>query len=614
MRRAILYTAPIFAGICGDIWLVQKFDSDIAGPVAWVKFLSFALAHAFALAALGYLVLLAVSRVTQHLPQGRTGSLVVAAAGFAVVDILAQSAQFTNHWTLDILRGCAAVTCGLILFSVWMHPRWIEAVRWITVPGVSVTVLLVVTTFGSSALVGTPKYLRESIQAIVIYALGIAWLLLQQEVVPISESRNGQRKSIGAALLAITLCILIDSLAGHKVRWSTTAISEFTRSTRNANRQAWRIVGGRHLPLIDQFIGPALPTIPHLPRPTGESVNCSPLPGSWPVKNVVLLTFDALRNDRYGVPMSLTPSWQRLQQRSIEFTNFKQAATGTSGGLFSFLVGRYPTKRSETPDTFPAVAKARGLALMSTPAATTKGLGLSDAERTDLLLRHMARQDEQNRPFIAHVHYMDLHLPAGAARDGHSYEESMGAIDKELGRVLDYLEEKHLWNSTLLIVSADHGEELRHERGYDSHGYGTTESLFHVPLLIRAPNQQPAQKNALVSSVDVLPTITALLGVGCNYPFHGRSLLELPDPERAVFGSSSSPRPNFKDGLVYSDNHAVWLNDWKLALNRSENALALYNLAEDPRELSNVADSNPAKLHQLRTLLEEHLSTSSDLR
>src|SRR5690606_1037005 len=125
---------------------------------------------------------------------------------------------------------------------------------------------------------------------------------------------------------------------------------------------------------------------------------------------------------------------------------------------------------------------------------------------------------------------------------------------------------------TIVVLTADHGEELRGERGYESHGYGATETLLHTPLFVRVPGVEAGVRGDPVSGVDVLPTLLEALGVQCAYPMHGRSLLREGQPSRATYGSSLFPSPAVSKALIYSDIHAMYDGPWKLIHDRGENA------------------------------------------
>jgi arylsulfatase A-like enzyme len=154
-------------------------------------------------------------------------------------------------------------------------------------------------------------------------------------------------------------------------------------------------------------------------------------------------------------------------------------------------------------------------------------------------------------------------------------DESLAKIDAEIGgydddvlysdgrirEILDEYRKLGLWDSTAVVIAADHGEGLwTREQFYEgtrktavergeaptlvnalqmTHGSQTAIELVHVPLVVKAPGLAPARvRDAWVENVDIAPTLLALCGIERPASMQGRSLLDLArDPRR-------------KDGLV----------------------------------------------------------------
>jgi arylsulfatase A-like enzyme len=130
------------------------------------------------------------------------------------------------------------------------------------------------------------------------------------------------------------------------------------------------------------------------------------------------------------------------------------------------------------------------------------------------------------------------------ARD--AYDDCIAALDAAIGRLLDELARRKLLDNTLVIIAADHGEELGEHR-LVGHGRSLYRDELHVPLLMIRPGQVPSGKIVAepVSLRDLPATVVGLLGLSAGSPFPGRSLAplwETPD---------GSPRP--EPGLVRSE-------------------------------------------------------------
>ena len=109
------------------------------------------------------------------------------------------------------------------------------------------------------------------------------------------------------------------------------------------------------------------------------------------------------------------------------------------------------------------------------------------------------------------------------------YDAAVWQADERLGSVIDVFKSRGLWDNTLMIVVADHGEELGDHGGWQ-HDQSVYEELMHVPLIVRFPQGRFAGRRVsqAVSLVDVMPTIFDVLGKpalaqGCR----GTSLMPL---------------------------------------------------------------------------------------
>src|SRR5207249_5016948 len=84
--------------------------------------------------------------------------------------------------------------------------------------------------------------------------------------------------------------------------------------------------------------------------------------------------------------------------------------------------------------------------------------------------------------------------------------------DAELERLLDGLAALGVRDSTIVVVTADHGEEFQ-EHGKLTHGPDLYDELLHVPLVVVGPGVSPGRVPEQVQGIDVFPTVPALLGL-----------------------------------------------------------------------------------------------------
>lgn len=200
-----------------------------------------------------------------------------------------------------------------------------------------------------------------------------------------------------------------------------------------------------------------------------------------------------------------------------------------------------------------------------------------------------------NKPALQTVQsaaYGELDWPAFAATQTR-FHACNRYIDREIGRVLEAIERTH-GDDTAIIYTSDHGD-MQGAHGLHSKGPMMYQEITNVPFIVRLPDgPRGAVSEAVVSHVDVLPTILELAGNERPESLHGVSLLSvLRDPAASVREAAMISFTRF------AINHDDWgefypirclVSDrFKLAINLLDTD-ELYDLAEDPGELHNLID------------------------
>jgi arylsulfatase A-like enzyme len=198
------------------------------------------------------------------------------------------------------------------------------------------------------------------------------------------------------------------------------------------------------------------------------------------------------------------------------------------------------------------------------------------------------------------------------------YDGSIRAMDYELARLLERLDELGLRDDTLIAFVADHGEEFL-EHGNHWHGHSAYGELVNVPMFVTWPGVVPEGLvvERTTQSIDLMPTLLELARVPVPESAQGMSLLPLlaspDDPSamgwdrRAVFTERKNPPGEETEGTA--DSFAVIADGWKLIWNvvvrddRPE--LELFDHVNDPLNISNVADHHPEVVADLRLQLEQ---------
>lgn len=217
------------------------------------------------------------------------------------------------------------------------------------------------------------------------------------------------------------------------------------------------------------------------------------------------------------------------------------------------------------------------------------------------------------------------------------YDAEIAHTDYAIGMVLDTLKEWDILDNTVIVITADHGEEFLEHR-FVEHGYTLYKETTHIPLIFWGkPVTQPHRVKQRVSSVDILPTVLSLLKVPSDRrDFDGLPLFSINNNVISFFPST---QPYVAELLVQHRNmlRAVVKDNWKYtaslkwtlpearpdlvrmdidAFERDTKrhldiwgpivCEELYDLSNDPGERFNIIASNSGKRDELRKILDRY--------
>ncbi len=179
------------------------------------------------------------------------------------------------------------------------------------------------------------------------------------------------------------------------------------------------------------------------------------------------------------------------------------------------------------------------------------------------------------------------------------YDGEILYTDRSLGEFITFMRERGLYDRTLMVIGADHGQHLG-EHGYSQHGGKPYEAVIRTPLVMRLPARIPAgtRIDTITENVDILPTMAGVLGISVpnGKSFDGRDIFRPPDfPEPA--GRALSP------GFIRTLDH-------KLIIEKETGEEFLYDLKNDPGEENNLAAVKPELAAELRAEWEGALKRS----
>jgi arylsulfatase A-like enzyme len=168
------------------------------------------------------------------------------------------------------------------------------------------------------------------------------------------------------------------------------------------------------------------------------------------------------------------------------------------------------------------------------------------------------------------------------------YDGGIAYVDSEIGRLLTHLRELGLYENTLIIVTADHGEAFG-EHDLMEHALGSVyEDQIRIPLLIKYPGQREVRRcDFLASQVDILPTVLDVAGYPAPAGVQGKSL-RLPRRESdAVFAESQTTSGVELSPRFRGIRRAILTGDLKLET-WTVGPPELYDLSVDPGEEHNL--------------------------
>jgi arylsulfatase A-like enzyme len=188
------------------------------------------------------------------------------------------------------------------------------------------------------------------------------------------------------------------------------------------------------------------------------------------------------------------------------------------------------------------------------------------------------------------------------------YDGNLAYVDREVGELRRALEAAGVWDETVFILAADHGEGLW-EHGFIGHNVQVYESSARIPLIVRLPGgvgPRGERVEALVDLVDIAPTVADVFGVrdqgGADREFQGRSLLPVM--------AGAPGRPFVVSRTVWErPRYALRDGRWTFVYDTANGDEELFDTAADPEERQDVAAQYPLRAAYLRETLLQWVSS-----
>ncbi|HPR62678.1 MAG TPA: sulfatase [Thermoanaerobaculia bacterium] len=193
------------------------------------------------------------------------------------------------------------------------------------------------------------------------------------------------------------------------------------------------------------------------------------------------------------------------------------------------------------------------------------------------------------------------------------YDGEIAYADHHIGRLFSRLKELDLWQDSLIVVMADHGEEFQ-DHGSVHHIRTLYQEVVHVPLLIKLPGRPSSSLRKVVperiSLLDLGPTILRLSNLSAPPSFSGRpfdSLMREPGKDRTIYARTRRHA---------SDKAAIIRQRFKLIhpFGTNHDPEELYDLREDPGEQRSLLQDKTEVADQLRKEIEDYMNPDGSFR
>ena len=365
----------------------------------------------------------------------------------------------------------------------------------------------------------------------------------------------------------------------------------------------------------------------------------SPVPATVPKDfDILVITIDTTRADHlgaYGYARHTSPNLDRLAADGTVFDQGWAHAPSTRYSMPAILTGRMPLDVHydysvnwpgllPTANTFAELLQPLGFAtgaitnyeyfgrqrhfdqgfaeydnenarLHNNDGGPEQSHGSSSKEQTDKAIAFVERHKDQR--WLLWVHYYDPHFAYESHPDAQCqfggdrmalYDGELCFTDLHIGRLLDDLRAKGLYDKTVIVVTGDHGEgfgehPLEPDKGM-THGYHLYTELTKVPLIIKVPGIAPRHTATPAGHVDIMPTLVNLAGGQPDPDMMGRSLVD-------VIAGKDVPRTVFQQ-LSFENN-----NEQRAAIDGR--CHVIYNVSPDTSWEAYRIDTDPTESHDV---------------
>jgi hypothetical protein len=531
----------------------------------------------------------------------------------------------------------AVAFAAVPLLERWMSSSWpSSAGRWLVV-GVLLLVSLVL--HGASHEMAS---IHGGLRIVPFAAVGL-WSLIVALRVALPPGLVPRARTLWAVIAVfVTAGLLANALSPaarivvHRRAAAPSVLVSQLRSLADFDRDGaappW--LGGADCAAFDADIGPRMPDVPG----DGVDQDCSgadaaqapaaaPAGGALPAcagehaepMSILLISIDALPTS--VLRPEVAPNISRLARRSLWFSRAYSGATSTAHSMIALFSGRPSVaatgpslaerlRDSHTTGSYYYFRAANELfepfEVANRQWRDRTPLGakheLTSADVANGALGFLA--DEEGAVFLW-AHFSDPHAPytpplegiGAPLPKGSGYDRLVGYVDFHVGRLLSGLAASPRASRTMVILTADHGEDFG-ARGRQGHGPDLFESAIHVPLAVFVPGCPGALIDMPVSHLDIAPTVMAATGT--------------PNGRWTLFDAAAgSPRPQpvVVETWVGGPARAIVQPRHKLIVDVDTGGRLLFDLERDPGEQDDIYGDDPRVTESLEAAYRGWLET-----
>ena len=366
--------------------------------------------------------------------------------------------------------------------------------------------------------------------------------------------------------------------------------------------------------------------------------------------NIFIIVVDSLRRDyvsSYNPAVQFTPEIARFANESVVMRNSFTRYSGTTLSEPAIWAGSmmlhkhyvqpfHPMNNLEklvetdNYDRFITVDTILRVLLKTSTANHRLDSGMTNWSDQDLCRtapeaeEMIDQRQDTTRPIFLYTQPQNIHVVslerARAVRPPHNYPgfnpsaaTEIKRLDGCFGQFIHYLKSRRLYDNSIVVLTADHGESYG-EFGHSNHAFGLTPQALRIPLIIHVPksmrNEFYVDPEAIAFNIDVTPTLYSLLG---HTPVVNDERLGRPLFTRTKEEHDKYLRDSYLVAVCYAAIYGLLSRNGEglFIANEMDDAYQYFDLTHDPEGIHNLVDGDTVTTHKL--VIRSNVQSIADL-